>query len=161
MTKAPSSGSGANPDRQRPFLAVYCLLEVDNTLLIMQRKNTGYADSMWSVPSGHVDGDESVRSAASRELREETSLIVKPFEWSFHAVMHRKSHDRQVIDFFLKANQWQGSLQNVEPEKCSALMFVDLDSLPENFLPYVRLTIEPDMNHRLPPPSAFYEHGWE
>ena len=53
-------------ERQRPFLAVYCLLENENGLLVMLRQNTGYADGYWSIPSGHVDEGESIREAASR-----------------------------------------------------------------------------------------------
>jgi 8-oxo-dGTP diphosphatase len=61
---------------QRPYLASYCLIQANNTILFQRRFNTGYLDGQWALPSGHaIDGEEAL-AAASRELLEETSLIV-------------------------------------------------------------------------------------
>lgn len=60
----------------RPHVGVGVLLIRDNTLLLVKRKydpDSGY----WSIPGGHLDLGEKVRSAAEREGFEETGFKVK------------------------------------------------------------------------------------
>lgn len=60
----------------RPHVGVGILLIRDNTLLLVKRKfdpDAGY----WSIPGGHLDLGEKVRSAAEREAFEETGFKVR------------------------------------------------------------------------------------
>ena len=49
-----------------------------NEVLLLRRHNTGYMDDHYDLPSGHLEYGETLREGAARELREETSLEVKP-----------------------------------------------------------------------------------
>ena len=66
----------------RPSLTVDLVLvtrEGRPRVLLIRRKHDPFA-GMWAIPGGFVDMDESLETAASRELREETGLKVAELE---------------------------------------------------------------------------------
>ncbi len=128
--------------KQRPYLAIYCIVRTEDRILLMKRKNTGYSDGLVSLPAGHVDEGESIHSAASRELLEETGLIVEPMDWQLYCTMHRKTFDREVMDIFLEARRWGGSVVNREPNKCSWMQFARASDYQGEFIPYVSLALK-------------------
>jgi ADP-ribose pyrophosphatase YjhB (NUDIX family) len=77
---------------QHPYLASYCMIRANDTILIQRRFNTGYLDGHWALPSGYVIDGEDALAAASRELLEETSLTVKSDDWRFVCAMHRRTN---------------------------------------------------------------------
>jgi 8-oxo-dGTP diphosphatase len=127
----------------------------DETILLSRRQNTGYMDGYYSVPAGHLDGNETVRQAAAREAREEVGLELSPATIAFAGVFHRREGDERV-DFFVRVQEWGGEPVNAEPEKCSGLLWASLDALPENTIPYIRKAIR---NFRAG--IVFEEVGWE
>ena len=50
--------------------------------------------------------------------------------------MHRRSEDER-IDWFLTAQEWQGTITNREPNRCDQLLWRRFDNLPDNVIPYV------------------------
>ncbi len=127
--------------RNKVPVAVHLFFFQDNKILLLRRFNTGYEDGSYSVVAGHVDAGETVTQAAVREAREEVGVILEPADLQIVHVMNRKSEDER-IDFFVTVRHWLGGVSNHEPEKCDDLSWVDLDSLPENTIPYVRRAIE-------------------
>ena len=126
-----------------------------DTILLSRRYQTGYMDGHYSVPAGHLDGDETVRMAAVREAREEIGVLIKVEDISFAGVFHRREGDERV-DFFVHVRNWSGEPVNAEPEKCDDLCWTDVKALPENTIPYVRRAIE-NFQAGIP----FEEFGWE
>ncbi len=124
-------------------------------ILLSRRYQTGYMDGYYSVPAGHLDGNEPVRLAAVRETYEEIGLHIDPSKITFAGIFHRREGDER-LDFFLHVREWDGEPANTEPEKCDDLRWADVDDLPENIIPYVRRAIE---NFRAGVP--FEEFGWE
>ena len=116
----------------------------DGQVLLSRRFNTGYRDGEYSVPAGHLEGNEGVRAAAQREAAEEVGVQISIDDIRFSSVMHRNEGDERV-DFFVEIRAWQGELFNNEPQKCDDLRWVAVDSLPANTIPYVRRALE---NHR-------------
>ena len=142
-------------ERFRAKVAVHVFLVRDGSVLLLRRANTGYEDGNYSVPAGHLDGDESATSAAAREALEETGVVIDAATLKFVGVMHRKSNDER-IDFFFEATSWGGAVTNAEPEKCDELAWYTFEDLPSNVVPYVRRAIE---NYRAG--MVFQEFGWE
>ena len=118
-------------------VAVHIFLLRENSVLLLQRANTGYEDGNYSVVAGHLDGGESVKQAAIREAKEEVGVDLHPASLKVVGVMHRGSIDERV-DFFLSATEWSGTISNCEPDKCSELRWCNLDALPDNTIPYIR-----------------------
>ena len=129
------------PERARFPATVHLLFVRDGRILLLRRFKTGYADGLYSVPGGHLDGNESVIAAGVREAREEVRVTVRAADMAFSNVMHRQEDDERV-DFFLEVRAWQGEPVNAEPEKCDDLRWADVGDLPANTLPYVRRGIE-------------------
>ena len=123
-------------------------------ILLSRRYNTGYMDGYYSVPAGHLDGNEPVRQAAMRETFEEVGLRLDPSSLAFAGVFHRHEGDERV-DFFLHVREWTGEPVNAEPSKCAELCWANVDDLPENTVPYVRRAIQ---NFRRG--ILFEEFGW-
>ena len=110
-------------------------------MLLLRRFNTGYEDGNYSVPAGHLEGDETVVQAAIREAREETGMTLAAADVAVIGVMHRKASDERV-DFFVAASVWTGEPSNCEPDKCDELRWSSRDKLPANTIPYVRRALE-------------------
>ena len=123
-------------------------------VLLSRRFNTGYRDGEYSVPAGHLDGNETVRAAAQREAAEEVGVRIDRNDIIFSSVMHRNEGDERV-DFFVEVRAWHGEPFNNEPHKCDELRWVPVDALPANMIPYVRRALE---NHRKG--IHFDEFGW-
>lgn len=126
----------------------------ENLVLVLRRFNTGFADGMYSVPAGHLDGGETVIAAAAREAQEEIGVQLDPQCIHFSHVMHRMDGDERV-DFFVHVSEWIGEPYNAEPEKCDDIRWVPVDDLPPNTIPYIRQALK---NHR--EAVKFDEFGW-
>lgn len=144
--------------RQRPYMAVYCLVSNGPKILMLQRTGTRYADGFWSIPAGHVDDGEPFLHAATRELLEETGLSVRPECWSLLTLMHRCTDQRTIVDVFLKARSFTGELLNLEPDKHANLGFYDLTDLPGPIVDYVAIVLGQIAPDRESP--SLIEHGW-
>ena len=136
-------------------VTVHLFLFRGNQILLLRRYQTGYMDGHYSVPAGHLDGEETVRMAGVREAREEIGVRIDPADMVFAGVFHRHEGDERV-DFFVQVRNWSGEPVNAEPGKCDELRWADLDGLPENTVPYVQRAIE---NFRTGIP--FEEFGWK
>jgi ADP-ribose pyrophosphatase YjhB (NUDIX family) len=142
-------------------VTVHLLFFREGQVLLLRRLNTGFEDGNYSVPAGHLDGGETVRMAAQREVLEETDVHIEVEDIAFATVMHRKSDDTlsgtgERVDFFVHVNAWNGEPFNAEPDKCDELRWCDVDALPVNIIPYVKQAIQ---NFRSE--VVFDEFGWE
>jgi ADP-ribose pyrophosphatase YjhB (NUDIX family) len=122
-------------------VAVHLFFIRDGRVLLLRRFNTGYEDGNYSVPAGHLDGDESVTRAAIREAREEIGLELSPDDVTVVGTMHRKAESERV-DFFVAVRAWHGEPTNCEPDKCDDLSWWPRDRLPANTVPYVRRALD-------------------
>ena len=143
-------------ERFKAVVAVYLLLIEKDNILLYLRQNTGFGDGFYSLVAGHLDGNESVTRAMIREAREETGILIHPKDLEITCVMHRKAADREVIDYFMRAERWENAIENLEPEKCKELKFFPIQNLPDNLISYVRVGIECSLKG-----IKFREFGWE
>jgi len=131
-------------ERFKPYAAVLALLIKDNSILLLRRANTNWANGMYTLPSGHVDEGESAVSACIRETKEEVGVAVDRDGISLAHVLHRKNNENGnvYVDFILLCSSWNGEPMNNEPDKCDEVKWFKLNSLPDNIVPFVRTAIE-------------------
>jgi mutator protein MutT len=117
----------------------------ENQILLLRRFNTGFRDGEYSVPAGHLDGGETVMQAGIREGKEEVGVDIQESNMTFSTVMHRIEDDERV-DFFVHVHKWDGEPFNAEPDKCDDVRWVEMDKLPANIVPYVKLALNNHLN---------------
>ena len=122
--------------------AVYLILIRDGEVLLGRRRNTGFHDGEYMLPSGHVDGGETFREAMIREAKEEIGIVLDSKDLRLVHTMHRKSGEQERGDFFFTTERWEGEPKNIEGEKCDHLDWFPMAALPDNTIPYVRFTMD-------------------
>lgn len=143
-------------DKFMLYAAAYLVLIKEGQVLLLRRFNTGYQDGNYSFVAGHLDGGETSKECIIREASEEAGVKVRPEDLEVVHVMHRLSPDREYFDIYLRAEKWTGNVTNMEPDKCDELKWYQMDSLPDNMLPEVKLALE-SINKNV----HYGEFGWE
>lgn len=141
--------------RFKLIISVYLLLIKDRKVLLLRRYNTGYEDGHYGLPSGHLEENESVTNALSREVKEEIGIKLNLKNIQLVHVMHRKEEDIRV-DLFFTTKKYQGEPKNAEPKKCDDLRWAPLKNLPQNTIPYIAKAIKNYSQNIL-----YSETGWE
>lgn len=146
MMREKSPGNTAMKKRHMARIAAYMLVFVDDKLLLMKHKKEGYGDKKYTVPSGHIENNESPLECAIRETKEEIDIVVD--ETKFLCVLYRKdktirenySND-DYVDFFFLCKSFTGTPKVNEPDKCYELIYADPYDLPQNMWEHVELAI--------------------
>lgn len=112
-------------------ITVGLILIKDNKVLMLRRKNTGYMDGMYAFVAGHVERGESLKQAMIREAKEEAGIILKEEDLEYVCAIRKKSHE-EYINFFFRAENYDGVPHIIEKEKCDVMKWIDMDSIPEN-----------------------------
>lgn len=129
-----------NPERYMLHAAVYLLLIKDGKILLARRTNTSWRNGQYSLIAGHLDPNESLRTAMIREAQEEAGITIEPTDLSFVHVMHHVENEA-YIDFFFTTDTWVGEPHICEPDKCDDMQWFNLTALPDNVVPNVREVI--------------------
>lgn len=122
-------------------VAVYLILERDGQILLLKRKNTGWADGLFSFISGHLDPNETLTTAMIREAKEEAGIDMQEKDLEMVHVIHLKTN-QQYIAFFFKAKQWAGEPTNIEAEKCEEMKWFPINNIPSNTVSFLKGVIE-------------------
>ena len=107
-------------ERFKLVTSVHLILIKEGKVLLLRRYHTGYKDGNYSVVAGHIDGNESVIKAMQREAMEEAGIKIQETDLKIVHVMHRKSEDRENIDYFFDSRTPKSSTTSVPPPVLSA-----------------------------------------
>lgn len=143
-------------ERFKLISAVYLIPVKDGKILLSRRFQTGYEDGNYGLVAGHVDGEETMKKALVREVKEEIGILLDPSKLKLVLTMHRWCGDHERIDLFFTADQWDGEIKNMEPHRCDDLQWFPLEKLPDNTIPYIHTAIDCYLKG-----VSYYELGWE
>ena len=141
MTHPPTAAHGSDTRRHKLTGDVHLLLfNRDGQVLFGRRRNTGFEDGAYHLPSGHLEAGESVVQALIREAKEEVGVTIPEECVEFAHIMHNSSGGGRAA-FFFTVHQWGGMPENREPDKCSELRWFSLGDLPDHLIDYCRAAL--------------------
>jgi 8-oxo-dGTP diphosphatase len=141
--------------RYRACIDVHLILRRGEEILLGQRRNTGYGDGSWHMPSGHTEDGESATAALAREADEEIGVRIDPAEIRFVHLLHHRTDSGRIALFF-EVTHWHGEPQNREPEKCASWDWFALAGLPADMIPYAAQALAHYTNG-----EVYAERGWD
>lgn len=108
-------------------------------MLVIRRGNTRYLNGFWSVPAGHLEAGETAEQACVRETREEVGVELDVGDLRFALVQQKSGVDgEERVDFFFEAALPFGQRAwSTDTGEVTELAWVERDSLPAPFAPYV------------------------
>jgi len=123
--------------------AVFLVLLKDQKVLLMRRAKTGWHDGDFDFVAGHIDGNESLKTALAREAREEIGISILADDIMFAHLIHGLFEDgKEYFNVFFKVSKWLGEPCIMEPDKCDMIEWFDLDNLPPNVTESTRRGLE-------------------
>ena len=110
------------------------IIKDNNVLLVRHRKSAEHLNGKYGLPAGRINGNESEKETAKRELKEETGLDVDlndltliPKEWI--AKIERKDGAKEFSLKVFYANKFSGSLIDSSETFSEWVAIEDLDKI--------------------------------
>ena len=126
-------------------------------VLLQRRKNTGFADGLLDLScSGHVEKDEVMSDAVLRECSEELGLSINKNDLNFVCFIHKRDGDKIFYYGYFSCDKFIGEPKINESDKCSQLLWADLDDLPDEVIPDRVEAVKAYLNG-----IHFIEYGWD
>lgn len=123
--------------RHASIVDAHVLLRRDGKILLLRRAPGLYAAGQLCLPSGHHENGENITETATRELAEETGIIVKPASLRMVLAMHRRNPEGSArFGFFFEPIGWDGEPVNREPHKHTEMLWVNPADLPADTVGY-------------------------
>ena len=122
-------------ERHLTRTAVFVVLERNGKVLLIRRANTGWADGLLTLPSGHVDKGEMVTEAAVKEVKEEAGVDIRPEDLEF---IHADYVRDMYTNFYFRATKWVGEPKLNEPHLSSETVWADVNDLPDDMIASVK-----------------------
>jgi len=105
-------------------------------ILLQRRQNTGFADGLLDLScSGHVEKGEPMSDTVLRECAEELGLTLKKQDLRFVCFIHKRDGDKIYYYGYFVCDNFEGELRIMENEKCSQLLWADIENLPSDVIP--------------------------
>ena len=123
----PSNGDGLRVTKVPAHRVVAAILRRgDRVLLCHRHPDRAWYPNVWDVPGGHVEPDETLEAALSRELREELGAELRlPLEPPFEYLSDRATG----IDMTLWLIDYDGALTNHATAEHDEIRWVDAEEL--------------------------------
>jgi ADP-ribose pyrophosphatase YjhB (NUDIX family) len=112
---------------ENPIVGVAAIVFKDGKLLLGRRGPNSTFTGKWCIPCGYVEYDEDVYSAAKREFKEETGLVIE-LDKLFTVLSNFHNPEAHTVGIWFQAHTVGGVLQ--AGDDIEAVGYFALDQLP-------------------------------
>lgn len=117
-----------------------------NEILLLERMGTGYYDGYYDLPGGHLEEGEDIFDGMIREAKEEIGITILREDMEIKHIYH--AFQKNALKFVFNAKKYIGPIINNEPQSCKSLEWFEIDNLPENIIPSIKIELENIRNQK-------------
>ena len=130
--------------REEFLSAVYMLIKNKEGKILFQRR---CGSKLWpnflGLPAGHVDSGEDAYIALTREAKEELDIdINSDFIEDTFVVNRLNKNLKPYYDVYFVLNNYKGQIKIKEPNKCSEVVWLSLDNLPDDVIEFEKVALD-------------------
>ena len=120
--------------------ALVLIFNKDKQVLLQLRSD----NESWGLPGGTMELGESFEEAATREVYEETNLeiqnlkFITNFSGKDYHMVYPNGDEAYTVTALFESEEYEGEL-SAENKETQNLKFFDLDKLPQNISPPVKM----------------------
>ena len=135
-------------EREKFLSSIYLIIKNENGQILLQRRQgTKLWPGFLALPAGHIDEGENAYEAAVREASEELGITISKTDIIDTFVVNRKNKSLpSYYDVYFELKGYEGTITIKEPEKCSELVWANIDDLPEDIIDFEREAIVNNLN---------------
>ena len=85
-----------------------------------------YLDNQYDLPGGHLEPGEDLYEAMIREAKEELGIELEREDMQIVHIYHH--FEKDMLKFVFRVKKFKNKIQNLEPEKCKELKWVDIEN---------------------------------
>jgi 8-oxo-dGTP diphosphatase len=104
---------------------------VKNSKFLMQKRFGAHGSNTWSVPGGNLEFGEQIKTAAIREVKEETNLEITNIRILGFTNDIFYASNKHYITIWLLADWLSEQEYIVEPDKCAGQSWNTVSDLPD------------------------------
>ena len=106
----------------------------ENQNLLLGLRKSSHGNGTWCPPGGHVEYGESFESAAIRETKEETGIVLDIDDLQVVGVTNDffEESGKHYVTVMLRTSKFCNNPMVMEPEKCAEWRWFENNALPEN-----------------------------
>ncbi len=125
-------------EREKFLSSIYLIIKnEEDKILLQRRQGTKLWPGFLALPAGHIDKGENAYEAAIREAKEELGIDISQNDIIDTFVVNRKNKSLlPYYDVYFEIKDYKGIIQIMEPEKCSELIWQEIDNLPEDMIDF-------------------------
>ena len=130
-------------EREKFLSSIYLIIKNDkNQILLQRRQGTKLWPGFLALPAGHIDEGENAYEALVREAKEELDILVNTNDITDTFVVNRKNKSLSpYYDVYFEISKYDGKIIINEPEKCSELLWADINNLPTDMITFEKEAI--------------------
>ena len=119
-------------EKEKFLSSVYLIIKNDkNEILLQRRQGTKLWPGFLALPAGHIDKNENAYEAVIREAKEELGIEISRNNIIDTFVVNRRNRSlMSYYDVYFEINEYNGKIRINEPDKCSELVWCDMNNLP-------------------------------
>ena len=125
-------------NKEKFLSAVYLIIKNDKEEILLQRRQgTKLWPGFLALPAGHIDEKENAYDAIIREAKEELGIEISINNIIDTFVVNRRNKSLMpYYDIYVEINNYNGNLKINEPEKCSELVWCNINELPKDMIDF-------------------------